>query len=159
VDLKAADPAGYRLLGGQLGPVLESIASARALGFWVEVVTLVVPGLSDDRGGLRVLGDHLREIDPSIPSHLNGFVPRYRLAHLPATPPHQLLSAAGTAYARGLRFVYVGNVGGAAAGLRHTRCPECHATLVERGEYQTLRLRVADGSCWQCGLPIPGLWG
>jgi pyruvate formate lyase activating enzyme len=160
VDLKAATPEAYRSVGGRLQPVLEAIAAARELGYWVEVVTLVAPGISDDPSGLRNLAGVLGEIDRDIPWHLNGFVPRYRMTHAPATSPDLLVSTAGSAYARGLRFVYVGNVPGAAAGaLNHTRCPACHVVLVERADYRTTSNLVAGASCFRCRTPVPGLWG
>ena len=92
VDLKTFDEAGYKSLGGRLGPVLESIALAKSLGYWVEVVMLVVPGFNDDARGLSRLADALIEIDPSIPWHVNGFVPRYKLRDRPAMPAPPLIS-------------------------------------------------------------------
>jgi pyruvate formate lyase activating enzyme len=158
IDLKAAGDDGYRRLGGRLGPVLDAIGAARRLGYWVEVVTLIVPGISDEPDDVRVLSAHLLTVDPAIPWHLNGFVPRYRMAEVAATPAHQLLSLAGAAYARGHRFVYVGNVTGAAAALAHTRCPDCHLVLVERRDYRTTACQLVAGRCPRCGAGIPGLW-
>jgi pyruvate formate lyase activating enzyme len=159
VDLKAGTAEAYRLVGARLQPVLDAIATARELGYWVEVVTLVAPGISDELADLRALAGLLGEIDPDIPWHLNGFVPRYRMKAEPATPSHLLIAAAGSAYARGLRFVYVGNAAGAAAAaLNHTRCPECHAVLVERADYRTVKCHLAGAACPDCRTSIPGLW-
>jgi pyruvate formate lyase activating enzyme len=47
VDLKTMQDRQYRQLGGVLNHVLDTIRSARAMGLWVEVVTLVVPGFND----------------------------------------------------------------------------------------------------------------
>ena len=44
------------------------------------------------------------------PWHLNAFVPRYRMRDRAGTDPALLVLVAGSAYARGLRHVYVGNV-------------------------------------------------
>jgi pyruvate formate lyase activating enzyme len=159
VDLKAGTDEQYRALGGRLEPVLRSISEARRLGYWVEVVTLVVPRFNDDPRELRRMADMLREIDPELPWHLNGFVPRYKMEAVPPTAPGALVSAAGTAYARGQSFVYVGNVAGAATGLEHTRCPGCHATLVERRDYSTVSVALdGEGRCPTCLRAIPGLW-
>src|SRR5919199_1193370 len=43
VDLKGFDDRRYRQLGGVLRNVLDSIERIKALGFWLEVVTLVIP--------------------------------------------------------------------------------------------------------------------
>src|SRR5439155_26412915 len=53
VDLKGFDDKHYRKLGGVLGTVLEMIQRLHRLGFWLEVVTLVVPGFNDTDAELR----------------------------------------------------------------------------------------------------------
>ena len=157
VDLKCADEASYHTLGGRLAPVLDSIAIARELGYWNEVVTLVVPGFNDRPEGLRALAHTLKEIDRELVWHLNGFVPRYRMQERPAADPWSLISAAGAAYAAGLCFVYVGNVAGAEE-LAHTRCPECHSVVIRRRNYETLENRLQEGACPECARVVPGRW-
>ena len=157
VDLKAASESGYRELGGRLEPVLESIGVARELGYWVEVVTLVVPGLNHDPPSIRGLARALHAIDPNLPWHLNAFVPRYRWGERPAPDPSFLTIAAGMAYATGLRFVYVGNVPGFSE-LSHTRCPRCATPVVRRENYSTLESTLSDGACPACHEQIPGIW-
>ncbi|HEX6273200.1 MAG TPA: radical SAM protein [Polyangiaceae bacterium] len=157
VDLKAHSEAAYRALGGRLEPVLRSIATARELGYWVEVVTLVVPGFNQERSAIASIGARLREIDPAMPWHLNGFVPRYRLRATPPADPAFLMLAAGAAYVAGSRYVYVGNVP-ACAELAHTRCPRCHAVAVRRRDYATVEVRLRQGRCPSCDHELPGLW-
>jgi pyruvate formate lyase activating enzyme len=157
VDLKAHSEDAYKRLGGRLAPVFQSIALARELGYWVEVVTLVVPGLNQEPSAIASMGASLRSIDPQIPWHLNAFVPRYRLQQTPAADPMFLTMAAGAAYVAGSRFVYVGNAPGCGE-LAHTRCPECHAVVVRRKNYETEESRLAAGGCGECGYGLPGLW-
>jgi pyruvate formate lyase activating enzyme len=156
IDLKVLDDRAYRTLGGRLEPVLDTLRRAHAMGFWLEVVTLVVPGLNDDAGMLREMASLLVELDPDIPWHLNAAQPRYRHD---AEPPSTdfLLTAAGAAYVRGLRHVYVGNVP-AASALAHTRCPECHAVTVRRTDFRTTHRRLDRGRCPECSTPLAGLW-
>lgn len=158
VDLKGFTEAQYAQLGGRLTAVIDAIGTARALGYWVEVVTLVVPGFNDDLGGLRGLARTLVAIDAGMPWHLNAFQPRYRWRDRPPQSPGLLATAAGSAYARGLHHVYVGNVGDRIAALQHTRCPACHAVLVTRQGYRTLDVRLVDGACPDCGTTVGGLW-
>jgi pyruvate formate lyase activating enzyme len=157
-DLKGYDDSHYRVLGGRAGAALAAIREARRLGFWVEVVTLVVPGFNDAVSGLRMLASTLAEIDPSMPWHLNGFVPRYRMEDRPATVPGQLIDAAGAAYGRGLRYVYVGNVSDRVTELSQTRCPDCATVLVQRRNYATFGNTLEAGHCPSCLAVIPGLW-
>jgi pyruvate formate lyase activating enzyme len=158
VDLKAHSEEAYHRLGGRLAPVLRSIALGRELGYWVEVVTLVVPGLNHDLRAIGTIGSALRAIDPAIPWHLNGFVPRYRMRDTPPADPMLMMLAAGAACLAGSRFVYVGNVA-ACAELAHTRCPNCHEVVIRRSNYATLENRLRDGACPDCRERLPGLWG
>jgi pyruvate formate lyase activating enzyme len=136
--------------------VLDTIGEAVRLGFWVEVVTLVVPDFNDSRADVVTLADVIRAVSPAIPWHLNAFQPRYKMTARPAMDPAVLLSAAGTALSRGLDFVYVGNT--ALTGFEATRCPRCHETLVERRNYQTVRCAWQGPRCPTCDAEIPGLW-
>jgi pyruvate formate lyase activating enzyme len=158
VDVKGFAAAQYRTLGGRPGVALDAIREARRLGFWVEAVTLVVPGFNDDPGGLCELAAELRAIDESLPWHLNGFVPRYRMRDRPPTSPAFLLSVAGSALARGLRHVYVGNVAAPWGGLAHTRCPGCHRVLIHRREYTVTWQALDRGRCPGCGTAVSGIW-
>jgi pyruvate formate lyase activating enzyme len=158
VDLKGYTDEQYRTLGGRLAPVLDAVATARSLGFWVEVVTLVVPSFNDDPAGLRWIATTLASIDPAIPWHLNGFHPRYRWRDRPRQGAGLLVSAAGTAYARGLHHVYVGNLADSVRALSHTRCPRCHEVVVERADYATIRVALRDGRCPACRTAVPGVW-
>lgn len=158
VDLKAATEDQYRTLGGSLKPVLESIAHARELGFWVEVVTLVVPGFNDDTRSLRSIARSLAAIDTDIPWHVNGFKPRFKMRDRPATGAGDLVSAAGSGYAAGLRHVYVSNVLGAEE-LGKTRCPSCERVLIERIDYEVRANFLAlNGKCPDCATPLGGIY-
>jgi pyruvate formate lyase activating enzyme len=158
VDLKGYSEEQYRTLGGRLAPVLASIAGAKELGFWVEVVTLVVPYFNDELPGLRSLAMTLAQIDRNIPWHLNAFQPRYRLRDRPPMSAGLLVSAAGSAYAKGLRHVYVGNVDHQVDELSHTRCPKCHETTVQRRGYESMVVTKDPSRCPRCAHAIPGLW-
>jgi len=48
IDFKAMDDRRYRELGGVLQHVLDAIRMVYERGFWLELVTLVVPGFNDD---------------------------------------------------------------------------------------------------------------
>ena len=156
IDLKAFDARSYRALGANMDAVLDTLARAKAMGFWVEVVTLVVPGLNDDADRLREMAEELARLDPNMPWHLNAAQPRYR-HEAPPPSTELLLSAADAAYERGLRHVYVGNVA-AASALAHTRCSQCHAVAVRRCDFRTTSMSLDDGRCSACSAPLAGLW-
>src|SRR5512132_3944751 len=73
VDLKSFDDRHYRDLGGRLQPILDSLRRIHSMGFWLEVVTLVIPGFNDSIDELRGMAEFLAGISPDIPWHVTAF--------------------------------------------------------------------------------------
>jgi pyruvate formate lyase activating enzyme len=160
VDLKCFEAHHYRDLGGRIGPILDSIARIHAMGFWLEVVTLVVPGFNDSDRELRGIAGFLAEVSADIPWHVTAFHRDYKMMGPDNTPAATLLRAAGIGRAAGLRYVYAGNLPGATANMEDTRCPSCGGTLIARRGFRVLRNRLgAGGQCPDCATTIPGVWG
>lgn len=159
VDLKSFDDRRYRELGGRLEPVLDSIGRIHAMGFWLEVVTLVVPGFNDSQEELGQIASFLASIDPNIPWHVTAFHPDYKMTDPPPAGAAELLRAAEAGRRAGLHYVYAGNLPGRAGDLENTRCPACGGLLIERCGFRVLRNRLdAAGRCPACGARIAGFW-
>jgi pyruvate formate lyase activating enzyme len=160
IDLKGFDERRYRKLGGLLQTVLDTIRLVHARGFWLEVVTLLVPGFNDSEAEVRDIAQFLLSVSPDIPWHVTAFHPDYKMRDRDPTMIRTLLRAAEIGAAEGLRYVYVGNVPGRVGPFENTRCPTCRALLVERRGYQILRdgLTPTRGRCASCGTLIPGVW-
>ena len=158
IDLKAFTEDHYRQLGGHLQIVLDAIRQAHDLGFWVEVVSLIVPGLNDSDDELRRMADFVAGVSPDIPWHVTAFHPAYKTSGPGRTPGETLLRAADHGRAAGLPFVYVGNLPGLAADRENTNCPSCGAVLIERRGFAVRTNRMAGSSCPDCGAMIPGVW-
>lgn len=159
VDLKSFEDRQYRKLGGRLGPVLDTIRRLHAAGTWLEVVTLVVPGLNDTDRELGAMAEFLASISPDIPWHVTAFRGDYKMADNPDTTPERLVSAARLGREAGLRFVYAGNLPGSVGTLEHTTCPTCTRTLVARLGYHILHDELSgSGRCRGCDTTIPGRW-
>jgi pyruvate formate lyase activating enzyme len=156
VDLKSFRDETYKkVCGGRLQPVLDSIARMRRSGIWVEVTTLVVPGMNDGEDELRGMARFLADVDPGMPWHLSRFHPDYELTDREATPIASLRRAAGIGREAGLKFVYIGNVMGEGD---ITACPACGAELIRRRGFSMEANRVADGRCPSCRTAIPGVF-
>lgn len=158
VDLKSFRDRHYRDLGARIGPILDSIEQIYTMGFWVEIVTLVIPDFNDSDPELRDMAEFISRISPDIPWHVTAFHPDYRMPDTPPTPPETLLRAASIGRAAGLRYVYAGNLPGATGDWENTRCPNCATLLVERRGYRILRNHLDAGRCPGCATPIPGRW-
>src|SRR6476661_8594926 len=79
VDLKSFDDRHYRQLGGRLEPILDTIRRLHAMGVWVEVVTLLVPGFNDSEQELTGLTEFVASVSPDIPWHVTAFHQDYRM--------------------------------------------------------------------------------
>jgi pyruvate formate lyase activating enzyme len=159
VDLKAFREAAYRQLGGSLRAVTRTIERLSAAGFWVEVVTLVVPGFNDDEGELRELAEFVAGVSVDIPWHVTAFHPDYQVLDRGRTPARTLVRALEIGRDAGLHFVYAGNLPGAIEHAEDTLCPGCGRVLVERLGFSVITNRMGpDGRCPGCGAVVPGVW-
>jgi pyruvate formate lyase activating enzyme len=158
VDLKAFSEGFYReQCDAALAPVLRNLKHMRRLGWWIEVTTLLIPGLNDDAAELRDLAGFIRtELGPDTPWHISRFHPDYRLQDRPVTPHESLVAARDTGLAAGLRFVYVGNASG--PGFGDTACPNCSAVVIRREGFRCASGGLKDGVCRACGAVLPGVW-
>ncbi len=159
VDLKSFEDRHYRQLGGRMQPILDTIRRLHEMGFWVEIVTLVVPGFNDSDDELKRMAGFLVSVSPDIPWHVTAFHKDYKMTGPANTSSKTLLRAARIGKAAGLRFVYAGNLPGRTGELENTYCHNCHELLVERVGFHVLDYRLtATGACPGCGAAIPGRW-
>lgn len=157
IDLKSFNDDFYRkLCGGRLQPVLDNLKRIRDLGWWLEVTTLVIPGINDKPEELGRIADFIKsELGADTPWHISGFHGAWRMADHPSTTLDKLKEAYAIGQAAGLRFVYLGNVSSPHGSA--TTCPACGATLIQRSGYR-VRKHFKDGFCPKCQQPIPGVW-
>jgi pyruvate formate lyase activating enzyme len=159
IDLKTMQDRQYRKLGGVLQNVLDSIRRAHDLGFWVEVVTLVVPGFNDSPDELMDAARFIASVSPNIPWHVTAFHPDYKMTGPSRTPARTLERAAEIGIEAGLRYVYAGNLPGSLAEYEHTYCHNCRTRLIQRYGFTVTDYRITpEGTCPNCGVKIPGVW-
>src|SRR2546428_10678157 len=75
VDLKGFDDRHYRKLGGLLKTGLDSVRLLHDKGFWLEIVTLIIPGFNDSDEELRDIARFLGSVSPAIPRNFPAFHP------------------------------------------------------------------------------------
>ena len=156
IDLKFFRDESYRHISrARLQPILDAIRLYHALGVWLEVTTLVVPGLNDSDEELTQIAELLCDLDPAIPWHLSRYYPAYQMFNHPPTPVQTLRRAREIGRKAGLRYVYEGNVPG--ENGENTYCHHCGALLVERIGFFVRQNRVRGDACPECGTAVDGV--
>jgi pyruvate formate lyase activating enzyme len=158
VDLKAFNPKYYKeVCGADLKHVQATLKLMKSLGIFVEVTTLVVPGLNDDPSELNSLAAFIAQgLGPETPWHISRFHPTYKLTDRPSTPVQTLTMARELGLKAGLKYVYTGNVPGNAAA--NTFCYSCGESVIERWGFQVEKMQLKNGNCIKCGAEIDGIW-
>lgn len=157
IDLKSFSDDFYRkVCKGRLQPVLDTIGRMKDLGVWVEVTTLVIPGLNDSETELKEIADFIKGVGVDIPWHVSAFYPTYEMLDRPPTRASSLRRAREIGLEAGLRYVYTGNIPGDPG--ENTYCYACKELLIERVGYVIRKIFLKDGACRKCGAPIDGVW-
>jgi len=157
IDIKAFTDDFYKkVCKAGLQPVLDNVRLMHELGVWVEVTTLIIPGLNDSEEELRAIARFIHSVSPAIPWHVTAFHPTYKMMDRQATPVATLQKARKIGQEAGLRYVYEGNIPG--KGGENTYCPGCGTELISRFGFSISKNDLADGHCMQCGQPIDGVW-
>ena len=158
IDLKCFSDRSYRRLGGILQNVLDTIRRAKEMDFWVEVVTLVVPGFNDSDDELKQIADYVAGISCDIPWHVTAFHPDYKMTDPPRTPASTLIRAYDIGKAAGLKHVYPGNSPGGVGKRENTYCPSCERLLIRRRGFIVEENKMKGGACPHCKEKIAGVW-
>jgi pyruvate formate lyase activating enzyme len=160
VDLKSFSEGFYRgVCAGHLQPVLDTLEYlVHETGVWVEVTTLLIPGLNDSDAELDALTRWVVErLGPDVPLHFTAFHPDYRLRDRPPTPPATLTRARALALRNGVHYAYTGNVHDPHG--QSTWCHGCGSLLIERDGYRLGAWNLTgDGRCRACGTAVPGFF-
>ncbi len=155
VDFKAYDEKYYRRELKAPFSVRETLKLMKQTGLWVEVTTLIIPEVNDAPEHLeKIAGFIADELGTETPWHISAFHPDYKMRDRGPTPRETLEKAYDIGTKKGLKFIYIGNLG----LLNTTYCPNCHVPLIERRGYQLLSYKIIDGKCYNCQTKIPGIW-
>ena len=157
VDLKSFRKDTYRkVIGAQLDGVLDSISYMKSKSIWVEVTTLVVPGMNDDPAELRDIANFLVETGRDIPWHISRFTPHFDMSDSEPTPIKTLIKARNIGLKAGLRYVYIGNVPRDEA--ENTFCYQCGEKIIEREGFRLTSNKITSkGTCPTCKAEIDGI--
>ncbi|PKN77494.1 MAG: AmmeMemoRadiSam system radical SAM enzyme [Deltaproteobacteria bacterium HGW-Deltaproteobacteria-10] len=157
VDLKSFRDEFYqKRCGARLAPVLASLQKMRELGIWVEITTLLIPGLNDSNEELKDIAGFIAGLGKEIPWHVSRFHPQFKMLQTPATPVSSLHRACEIGRQAGLKYVYSGNVPGDEG--ENTYCSSCGNCLIERYGFQVKKINLTENKCLRCGTELEGIF-
>ncbi|MFT7861059.1 MAG: AmmeMemoRadiSam system radical SAM enzyme [Sulfurimonas sp.] len=156
VDLKSFSHEYYKkTLKTDLDGVLKSLKEFAKSDIWLEITTLLIPGVNDSDEEVEAMAEFIStELGREIPWHLSAFHPDYKMLDTPSTPIGTLTKAKEIAKKHGIKYVYLGNV----MYDGNTYCPECGTKVVERVGYGADVVCLKDSRCCECGEEIKGVW-
>jgi pyruvate formate lyase activating enzyme len=156
VDLKAfAEEFYQKRCGARLQGVLQSLRVMKTLGVWVEITTLLIPGLNDSEEELHQLAEFIATLGRETPWHISRFHPMYKMLDHSPTSVRILEKARKIGLEAGLRYVYTGNVPGDEG--EDTFCYQCGKLVVDRLGFQIRTYQIFENRCYNCGAPIDGV--
>ena len=158
VDLKAFRDETYRkVMKARLEPVLDCLRALVKHKVWVEVTTLLVPGMNDSAEELGEIAAFIAgDLGPGVPWHVTRFHADYQMDSTPTTPIATLEMACQAGKDAGLKYVYSGNVSGQADECTH--CPACGEVVIDRYGYSIRGVNLEHGRCGHCNEPVDGVW-
>jgi len=159
IDLKSMSDEFYMKVCGavKIENVLETIALAHKMGFWIELTTLVIPGHNDSEKELKETAKFIAGLDKSIPWHISRFFPMHKMENVPPTPVETLMKAYKIGIDAGLKYVYVGNLDD--NEHENTICPKCGELVIERDWRRgIMNIKLKKNKCPKCGEEIAGFF-
>ena len=159
VDIKSFDDEFYQKnCGAHVQPILDNCIALAQGKIWLEITTLVIPTLSDDKNMLVKIARFIKDkLGDFVPWHLSAFSGdiSWKLSHVPDTPLEAIKAAYDIGKTAGLKYVYSGNVW--EKNSESTYCPKCGKLFIERMGYNISRYDNT-GACRNCGTRINGIF-
>lgn len=157
IDLKSFSEDFYSLIcKGRLALVKKNIKEFWERGVWLEITTLIIPGLNDGNEELKKIAKFIADLSPNIPWHISAFYPSYKMLDYPPTPQETLIHAYQIGQKIGLKYIYTGNIPD--TDYESTYCPQCRQLLIKRWGIEMLENNLDEDKCPACKEKIPGKW-
>jgi pyruvate formate lyase activating enzyme len=157
VDLKSfRDDFYQKQCGARLVPVLETLVKMKQMGIWVEITTLLIPGLNDSDQELKDVAEFIARLGVETPWHISRFHPQFKMRDVPMTPLTSLHRAAEIGKLQGLKYVYSGNAPGDEG--ESTYCSNCHDCLIKRHGFNVVGTNLTGNKCSKCGTELEGIF-
>jgi pyruvate formate lyase activating enzyme len=157
VDLKSFRDEFYKKqCGARLKPVLDSLKKMKERGIWLEITTLLIPGLNDSTEELKDIAAFILSLGAETPWHISRFHPQFKRLETPSTPIDSLHRACLIGKEAGLKYVYSGNVPGDEG--ENTVCSNCKKLVIKRHGLRIIDNFLSGPACSHCGQKLEGLF-
>ena len=157
VDLKSFRDEFYKKqCGAGLNPVLDSLKEMKNRGIWLEITTLLIPGLNDSFEELKDIAAFISSLGSETPWHISRFHPQFKMKNISPTPVSSLHRACDIGKEAGLKYVYCGNVPGDEG--ENTTCSNCKKLLIKRHGFRVIDNFLSENSCPYCGNRLEGIF-
>ncbi|HCX01932.1 MAG TPA: AmmeMemoRadiSam system radical SAM enzyme [Syntrophaceae bacterium] len=157
VDLKSFRDEFYKKqCGARLKPVLDSLKKMKERGIWLEITTLLIPGLNDSNEELKDIAAFILSLGAETPWHISRFHPQFKRLETPSTPIDSLHRACLIGKEAGLKYVYSGNVPGDEG--ENTVCSNCKKLVIKRHGFRIIDNFLSGPACSHCGQKLEGLF-
>jgi pyruvate formate lyase activating enzyme len=160
IDLKGFCQETYRKQGAFLGIIPEMAVYAQKKGIFLELTTLLIPGINDDPDELRDLASWIvKDLGPDTPWHLSQFDPRPapdpEFQKIPFTTAEELKHAVSIGEKAGLHHLYIW-APEAGCNRSDTLCPNCRNIVIKRnGGWQPREIKIKkDQHCQFCNFKL-----
>jgi pyruvate formate lyase activating enzyme len=151
VDLKSFDDEFYRInCGARIEPILNNLKIMKKNKVWIEITTLIIPGLSSNEKMLSNVAEFIfKDLGNETPWHISAFSGEisYKMQDISDTPIEDINKAYQIGKKAGLKYVYTGNVSG--GYKENTYCPKCNELAIERIGFYIKRFDE-NGKCGNC---------
>jgi len=155
IDIKGNKEVVSKYCQADNEKVWQNARLAKENKVWIELTTLVIPGINDDEECLRGIARRIKnELGEDTPWHVTAYYPAYKFTsnpYVPATSVRTLEKARKIGKEEGLNYVYLGNLPG--HPFENTYCPNCQELLIKRYGFSVSLYKIKDGKC-DCGKEV-----
>lgn len=133
-------------------PIYRALKEYKKQGIHIEITDLLVPEVGDSMDKVKESVEWIKEnLGEDTPLHFLRFFPNYKMSDFSPTPKETLEKAYEIAKDKGMKYVYLGNIGNS---KNNTYCPECGELLIRRTRFGATKYYIRNGKCPECGEKI-----
>lgn len=159
IDLKSFNNDFYKnYCAANLNTILDTLLYLKRSDKFFEITTLIINGLND--GDLEIenmLNWIVDNLGDKIPIHFSAFYPNYKMLTHPPTKPDSLIKIRAAAMAKGIKYVYTGNINDKDGST--TFCAKCSSPLIVREQYTLNYLNLnKNQQCKNCSETCIGVF-